>query len=260
MGVYLTEYEGAVTSGISPAVWNPLQIDVLRSNPSYGYVFFDDFLNFSRTVESYQSVLSSGASLNQISTEVGGVIQAQTSTTQDNAVALQTGAGTGVQVVIKNGGQPVGFEARIRLAQVADAGFGIGLAQQNVGGTATGLLNTAANNAEIQDIDFVGFRVALDDPDALDAVYRVNGSALKVVKDIAQAVTANTWYKLGVRFDPADKLVRWFVDGVEVANALVTAADFPENENLAPVFALKAGSTTNVKADVDWWQVAAKRA
>lgn len=259
MGVYLTEYEGASTSGISPAVWNPLKIDVIRSNPTYGFVFFDDFLNFNRANESYQNVVSSGASLSQIATEVGGVITAATGTTQDNVIALQAGAGTGVQVKFSDGGNPGAFEARIRLAQTADAAFAIGLAQQGVGGTSTGLLNTAANNGEIQDVDFVGFRVALDDPDALDAVYRFSGNPLNVVKDVAQLITANVWYKLGVRFDPSNKLVRWFVDGVEVANAKVTATDFPADEELAPVFALKAGTTTNVTADVDWWQVAARR-
>ena len=68
-----------------------------------------------------------------------------------------------------------------------------------------------------------------------------------------------TWYKLGLKFDPAEDTIDYFVDGVRYARVDVSAAGtttFPSGENLTVYLAIKAGTTAAKILDVDWIRVA----
>lgn len=107
----------------------------------------------------------------------------------------------------------------------------------------------ADNTAALSDVDFIGFQTLQADGDALNAVQRLNGTALATKVAGIHTPVISTVMKLGMYGDGAN--VHFAVDGVENATkAAYGSTSFPLDQLLSPVLATKLGSavTQNVKA------------
>ena len=259
-------YEGSLTDrGPTPLIWDDMHLDEIAMDPSIGWHFFDDFLHgpvFATTVwggrhGSWYPFIDSGGEIGPLATEVGGVLRLGTGTTDNNAVALSTGggisgaSGAGFMRVSDTNGQNwmAAFEARIRVSQItAICDIFIGMTEEACADDDSLFDDSDA----IVDKDMIGFRLLVGDPDGLDAVHN-DGTGEIVVVNEAQVLVADTFYKIGWKFD--GKKVYYFVDGVNLnpdAGVLPAATDFPDAEELALTLNMKVKGTTEAFLDVDW--------
>lgn len=255
--------------GLSGSLWKGVPILEANVNPSAGKFLFDDFLSFGGTVTSnvgtysskaggYYSYEDTGGSITQLATEVDGVIRLTTDTSDNDEVWLQSGTATSVfGKFASSGGKKLVFETRVRPISITTRNNYIGFAEE---GFAVADAITDAG-AMVTTKDFLGFRSLEGDAADYDTVFQKASQTTQVIKDDALTAVASTWYKLGFVFDPnannTSQLLRYYVDGVLIAgtvtSAILSAATFPDGEEMAPVWGVKNGTTTAVALDVDWW-------
>jgi hypothetical protein len=226
--------------------------------------FFDSFANFgvgSGTVyKGYGIHLDTGNTIQEIATEIGGVISFDTDATDNDSCELTTGGNVGVLVKIpSSAGDVVIFDACWRPNQVTNTyNWFIGLTQE---GRAIddGVFTDAGASA---DIDQVGFRVLEADGDACEFVYKTAGQTIQVTTGL-KALSANTWVRTGFVFNPAWPVasrLRVYVDNGETSTKLtstnIAAATFPAGEELALTAAMKNQTTAAQSVDVGYWGAA----
>lgn len=265
------KYAGASNRGLSGNLWKTCDIDAFRNNPELGFFFYDEFLNSSQkitdqNVQDYASYIDTGVTLTQLATATGGVLQVAGNDADNDEGHLQAGGSTGVQAVISDTAGAdfeLWFEARFRsVTSVADNGVSIFLGLAEEGLTAadslvddTGALKTTA--------DFIGFHNLHADGDAMEFKYQKASQAVQVKTSGALALAANTWYKVGFRYQPkavTAKRIAIFVDNVElttyVTGTNIAAATFPDAEELVLTLLTKVGAASECKVDLDWWALA----
>lgn len=261
MSSIFTDYHGR-TSGrlLSPRVWQGFPAAEIKTGFKDGIFEFEDFLRFAEASLNIQEA-DSGATFSRVSDEHSGVVRLTTGATDNNEANFSLdGSGEAGWVIIDDGDGDVFFESRIRVSTVTN----------NQGAIFVGLMEESSVGANLQtddtgalaDKDYVGFRTLQADTNGLDAVYRTSGgSGEQVDTNEAQVLVADTWYKVGFRYDDTDKKLYYYVDGVIVDSAGVAfdASDFPNGEELLPVFAIKTGEGTTSQLDVDWVAVGANR-
>ena len=262
--------EGANSGrGVSARIWGDCPVEDLLRDNNTGVWLDDDFTSFnltgaaaasnsqvgqySRGWTSYQDDTST---LRQIATNRYGVVEMTTSADDEEEVELISGGGTGGLILldtVANSGKKMWFEARISVSSIADIAVAIGLAEEASQANSFFTDTTGA----LADKDFVGFRMRAATDAYLDAVFNTaSGGGETVKKNQAQLMVASTWYKLGMKFDPAIGC-QWFVDGVQVGtNALASATNFPNGEELAVLFGVKTHTTAAKSLYVDWVRVA----
>lgn len=270
----LVTYTGSNSDrGPSPAVWGRIRECI---DPNDAYEIFDDFLNFNGTVTTnvgdysgqaggYRSYEDSGGSITNLATEVGGVIRITTDNTDNDEMWLQPGSATSVFGKISDTAgddKLLIFEARVRLGQTATGNAFIGLTEEGLAAA-----DTITDAGAWADKDAIGFLILEDDSDGIDFIYKKAGQTLQTKIAVAQAVTADTWYKLAFMYDPNQvdaKKITVFVDGVDegtyVTATDIAAATFPDGEELQPLFGIKNSSGAVNKLDVDWYRVYQSRA
>lgn len=259
-----TDYRGSNSGrGPSPAIWADCDVLEIIRNPGTGYHFFDDFLNpptfASATSQSgYITYQDTGVTIKGLATEVGGVLQIAGADADNDEGSITTGANiAGMVKIASASGKKLWFEARVRFPVITDWAMFIGLAEEGLAAADTLTDDTGATASK----DLVGFRILTADPDGVDAIHRKAGQAEVVVLEEAQVAVAATWYKFGFKYEPnaggTNGTLRYFVDGVEVANITdVSITTFPDGEELALLLAIKTGAAVEKKYDMDWWRVA----
>ena len=194
----------------------------------------------------------------------GGVIRLATGATADNTTAFGMNGRSGIGAMAVGSAGAVTslgtrsiFEARIRVASVADSvrSFFVGLAAKDLIAD-NGLI---ADDHTLASASFVGFASLMSDGDAITPVYRVAGSGAQTLTGSVKAIAVNTWYKIGLVYDPngpINKKVKFFFDGQElpigITEANVKSALFPAGTRLAPAFFLKTDAAASHTLDVDW--------
>lgn len=212
-------------------------------------------------VDGYQIYVDSATTasgVSRLADVVGGVARFSPGAT-DNHLAI---LGTNDLGRISDGSgekKRVMFEARVRFpTQVTDGSVFIGLASP--GAIVDGGL--IANDGALKaDQGGIGFRIKEDDPDGLDIVYQAASQTEQVVLNEAQVVSADTWYKVGFKYDPfnavASERIKFFIDNVEkgsyVTDTNIAAATFPDGDFLGVFLAAMTEGTTARLMDVDWW-------
>ena len=253
-------------AGLSSALWDKCPLDRLLTNPGVGYGFVDDFvraINVAAGAEAVRGVYKGFADTGGLvadSDEIGGVLNF--SSDGDNEGASLATVMLPFQVDIGQG--ELWFEARFKTSTITDTKHGI----------VVGLIDAATLSATVPiaadgtlaDEDFIGFHRLEGDGDTMDTVYAVGSVATPVtVKADALTLTVDTFYKVGLHFNPRDgnKLEYWF-NGAKLPDTVtVPAADgvtFPNDVRLGLIFAvLNATGTTPGSSDLDWWACAQLR-
>jgi hypothetical protein len=258
-------YRGANSGrGPSPEIWAGCPILDMILDPNVGVHFFDDFLNFgvgaTDATNGYKFYIDSSNTVSQLATEVNGVVQLLTDTTDNDAPILTTGGNTaGMGKIVTSTGKNLWFEARIRVASAAltEMAMFIGLTEEACAAD-NGLIsdNPDTDIATVMaDKDYIGFANFTNAAPVLAACYKKAGGTDVVVDSNVQTLALDTWYKLGLKFDVINDTLKWYVDGVEQASLDVSGAgttNFPSGEELALTFGFKNGTTTAKKLDIDW--------
>lgn len=279
-------YKGANTnSSISPAIWGDLPIEDWALG--YGGTFvFDDFNNFGGLLAATGACVdngpyagfttTSGASLVQpsaTSTDLNGVVKMTPGASSGKEAYLQSNMGIGFEVLTPttlNVGTTFAFECRVAVSVIASTNTGLffGLGDPGVGIVTGGLVTTtglpkAANN-------FIGFNVRMDAVAAVDCIVQAGSQTIQLVNAAAIALVANTYVKLGFRYQssgsgytPARSL-KFFVNGVEQATAVtstnIAAATFPSAVTMSRLAMVKNGAGATGVGLMDWWGLGVSRA
>jgi len=259
---------GDLSSGWSPGVWGSCPWDAIREGELPGLVIERHFgqgapATPATTEGNYAEFAqfgSTGGFLNVLAA-AGGVGSGLTlGSDGDNEGASIRTRVTPFILDRTNGGK-FWFEARVRTSTIADANVGwfLGL-MDNTALTATVPI---AADGTLADVNLVGFHRLEGDGDALDTVYRANGVTAVTVQADAKAIAADTWYKLGMVYDPdVDGTIQdpnrtgtrkfnlsFYVDGVRVGavKQVPTAqgTDFPNDVGLGIVFAVLNATATS---------------
>jgi len=262
--VYRGDNTGAFLSG---GVWADCPWEeILQRKIGYGY--FLDFLSIEDdgTITSVATRIYDGVNCQvwgdaagtvlPVADELGGVI-ALFSTNDNQQVSIQVGsagiASFGPPFQITQNAGKMWFECRLKTNTIttSEQGFFVGLAADITQSAILPLTATAA----IGDINCVGFHKPEANTTAFDTSYKADGvTAVEVNSDVGTLV-ADTYVKLGMRFDGASTL-RFYIDGVEQASTKTipdaTGTDFPADVQMTPIISCIAGTNNDQQLEVDW--------
>ena len=249
----------------SPIIWADCPvIDFLR-DPGKGFHFFDDFLTLScqdATTEGgtlWYLFIASGGSVALDDGETG-ILNMDLGATDNEEVTIVTGDNTTGLIVPADGStKKWWFEARFALGTITNANQAcfLGLTEEGQA-AATKPMEDDGTHA-MNDIDHVGFHVDGADGDGLNFVWRLSGQTAQSTADVATISAVDTYYRVGMKYEPQDNKVHVFVNGVENTSAafLMSHASAPA-DNLAVCIAVKADGGTPDNMAVDWVRVAAE--
>lgn len=262
--------------GPSAGVWYDCPWEELRNDPNRGIAFFDDFMDLplapTLTTQigfgKYKAFADTGGTIKGVPTvnsveRVKSVLE-MGADTADDAVAIAQ-----AQPHFLISGSPASsgklwFEASVAMSSILinTIGWFVGLAETD--------LLTLANDVPFADGNtisnagsFLGFRKEEDGLGVIDTVYSDRATSFTNVGDAATSVAANTFIRLGLRYDPEDvaKCIRFFANGTElddgVSRSTLTGLTNLDANALGLIFALIVDSAgTSAKAYMNWWRCA----
>ena len=253
----------------SPSIWKNCPKGLLR-DMGLGYFVREDFLGGTADVlalneqRPHYGDLSIDADDDTVvafkAGERGGFLDVETDGDDNDAWALFTEPFAEFRLFSE---QAVWFEIAVELGDVTmDGGAFLGFVEES--GASRDVVADAAG--AIGDFDFVGFQILTGNPDAVDAVHRVSGTAVVVTAtDItnnaalgtaAASLVNDTQVKLGFFFNANSHVLDYFVNGTRVAGLTVPAATFPVNTLMSAISSLKTGAAAAESAAQDWIQAA----
>jgi hypothetical protein len=109
----------------------------------------------------------------------------------------------------------------------------------------------------------IGFNRRSTDLGVLRTSYVDRATSFTDVSATANStLAAQTWIKLGMRFDPNfsdnTRAVRFFVNNLECSAALskatLLATTYLDAKGLGPIFSVASGGSTTSYAYIDWWR------
>lgn len=264
---YLDWVEGR---GLSEQLWKGFPRAHIAQDPGRGVFQFDDFLTAGGLVGSnvggwggYKTWEDSSCSISLLqgtnAATRGGILRHLTTTTDNIETWCQAGYdGAGPFFVSDTPADTrlLCFEARFRVSTITNDNYGffIGLMEGN-----QAVQNTIADAGTLAAKACIGFFRPEGDGDGLDFVYNTNGGTLQTLISDIQTLVADTWYRVGFRFDPNRKDANKgavFVDNVEnstyVTAALIAAATFPDAEGMNVIHGGKNATNVAYSLDLDW--------
>lgn len=252
--------------GPSAGLWGDLPPDHDDMNVGYGEE--DDFLHYTTTattVLNASGMPTFEGDCTLTGSAVAGGALVLFGTTDNEEAALERGGGAAAPYVISDtaaAARKLWFEARVKKSTIADAvgGFFVGLTSEGAGVADF----MADSGADFADVDLIGF---WNDPtdDSVSShvhfVYQITGQAFATPIDTAATLVADTYIKLGFKYDPSAptaKRIKIYVDGVEQATYVtgtnIATATFPDGEELTKLIAIKQQSNTDMTVSMDWWK------
>jgi hypothetical protein len=264
------QYKGENSGrGLSPGLWADCEIDEIRQNPNKGYMCFDDFtevpLQPTLTTQAawgkWKAYATTGVT-STVNATKGGVLKFSSATDADEGCIATESLPFTLSNIAGSVTGKLWMEARIQMSSIADTmdEIFVGLAGQQTLATNVPITNTAATLA---DINCVGFHRTESDGNAINTTYKADSVTQVVVKTGVCVPVADTWLKLGLKFDPLTGKVTFYVNGVEQVD-YVTAAimassagtAFPNDVALGPTFAIRKAVSSTSTASLDWIAVA----
>lgn len=267
----------------SPNIWGGVPIEQILMRTKLGTYFHDDFDVhcpntdaglFEGAGESpgmgYGFYGDTGVIAKAQAGVVGGVLEVYENDA-DNDEFVMSGLAPSFNISdTAADAMPVCFEGRMKKASIADneLAFFLGLAWDHGDGVSVAkTLCLTDDDAALGAFSYIGFHCDAADGDAIDFVVKAEGGAQTVIKAGIEVPVADTWMKLGFKYDPdhdTTKRIKLFVNNVEqstyVTSTQIAAATFPDAEPLAPVWCVKTCEASppaaGNKAQIDWWRAA----
>ena len=269
-------YKGSSTTAntdrnASPQIWADCPRDSIRAGTVDGFYIDDDFahggLITSPTTEAalvgvnYNGFGSSGAA-HTFGTGLGGEL-VMTEATDNEAIYTLTKTHP-FQISSLLG--TLWYEARVKISNVAldTMGFICGF-WDDVATSVVVPLSTADPPIMATTGNFVGFRVPEEDTGVVQTCYDADDAgqtvdAEVVVQAAVHTMVADTYVKLGMKFDPAAGKLRYYINGVEQTSTVTvpnaTGTTFPADAKLGLLAGHRNGDATPNSGitTIDWWK------
>jgi len=251
--------------GLSPSIWGDFPIEEINAYPGRGFFHYDDFTKpvviVTPTITTqaaygggYKAFGSAGGTIIQ-NTSRDGELEF-TETDDDQAVSL---AWIGLPFKIDRGQGHFCMEARLKTNTATDARHNIFLGLLESSTLAVGV--PLADDDLLSDNNYVGFKRHGADGDQIDTIYRANGvgSTYVTVKAdaLSTALAADTYIKLGLKYNPDTYVLSWWVNGLKLADTKTIpeadGTDFPNDVAMGPVLAVRCVSADDAVVTLDEW-------
>lgn len=265
----------------SPSIWADCPLDDIMSNKPVGgnkrgTYFFDDFLDFplpgTQTTQighgRYKLFCTAAGQIAPVKTvnsvvTPGGILSALCDTDNDSFSIGQAHPNVFLSGLSSTSGK-MWFEARVAISSIATDGMGffLGLAETDLWTFATGVPfngGDAITNAAAA----IGFHKGEDALGVINTVYSDRATSFTTIGASATSMTANTFIKLGMKYDPsnATECVAFYANNVKLTNVLsraaLTALTNLDSGSLGLLWAGVADTGgTAIRPYMDWWQLA----
>jgi len=241
----------------SDRVWKGALITEMN-NEKRGIVVEDDFDTFYPTASKYV-ISGTSATCVPIQTVPGGVVQLACTNSANGEAYLGGGIKLGAWGSIITGTpNALWWETRVKVSDITNGVYAFGLAKPS--DVAAGMI-ADTTLVPATTVSAVGFRTLVATPSRLDIFY-MDDAAATVYATGAATLVADTYVKLGIRFDGtyggAANYVHFFVNGVEVATSagvngvLSSATNFPDSIPLTHFWAAKTNASAALTMSIDW--------
>lgn len=262
---YMTNLTADTSRGPSNTLWLDCPWMDMLQDPGIGIQFWDDFIN-APTMSSdadtalYAAYIDTSNTITQAAT-AGGVLALTTDATDNDAPVVQAGGGTGgsFQITTATAGK-LWFEARIKVSTLTEMSVFVGLAAP--GATVDNGLLVNDTGALATTVGSIGFNAptSASASEIFRAAYVKASATSQYPVTAVHTAVADTWVKLGFKFDPYNDTITWYVNGI--ANATTTdvgdagTTNFPSAVLLSPAIGMKNGEAGAKTLSIDWWRCA----
>jgi hypothetical protein len=265
---YGSNFSGDTDRGPSKAVWKDLNVLELIADPSKGCYFFDDFMSIPITPATTEGNFGQYAQFS----DTGGTVT--DGATLGGAISIGSDGdneGCSIRTLVApyqlvSTGKDFWFEARVKSSTIADTKHNIFIGlMENTALTATVPITAAG---AIADKNLVGFfrpetarTVAGTGGAIMNTCYKADSVTAVNVQTDAITLVADTYIKLGMKFQAKTGLLTFFSNGVACSTTKAVpvsgGTDFPSDTKMGLVFAvLNATASTPGTSTIDWWRVA----
>ena len=269
-----TTYKGSNYRALSPYIWSRVASNLMTPDGNdQGYFIGSDFRNFGKTTAvgsnigryadtsgPYLSYEDTSDTIAQLETNRNGEIVFTTAATDNNEDWLVPGGATSVMGVISTtagSDKLLAFECRFKIGVLAETGFFIGLSEEGLAAANTLVDDTGALASK----DMIGFHCPMHASIATCSfVHRKATQAAVTVISGLKTMVADTYYNMGFVFDPkkpTSQRITVYLDNAEqttyTTGTQISAATFPDGEELLPLFGLKTGAAGVKTLTVDSW-------
>jgi hypothetical protein len=265
--------------GMSPNIWGDCPIMSIIEGTIIGRHFYDDFDGpcpntdaglYEGAGESpglgYLFYGDTGVTIKAQAGVEEGVVEVAGNDADNDESVMSTGSPSFIVSDTAADAKTLWFEARVKKAAITDdaCGMFVGLAWDHTSGVSVAqTVCLTDDDAALGAFSYIGFHVDQANGDAIDFVYQADGGAQTVLIAGVEVPAADTFTKLGFKYDPDApdaKQIKVYVNNVEqstyVTATQIAAATFPDAEPLAMVWAVKVGTAAVSKAQMDWWRIA----
>jgi hypothetical protein len=260
-------YGTAAGRGPSPAIWGDCPVLDYTLNPQLGAHFLDDFhdgivvaANQSvsaaaalGTVGDWAAFTLTGVTVTTLATDVHGVVTLTVTTDEDadGRIAYPQNIETAGMFSFV-AGKKFWMEARIKVDNVTNDKINLFCGLSEEAQMATDELMSVAGGG-MKDVTYVGFKIEQADGDQWQTQYNTAGHT--VLSATGGTIVINSYSKLGIRSD--GETITFYIDGVALADTVqISAANFPNGEEMGFYFAIDSASATTIVASIDWVRIA----
>lgn len=272
-GPYMNRGTADTSRKPSPKVWEDYPWQAIANGDEGGIQEFQDFvtgglitaptshaalvgLPLSGFSSSASQISYGNAAMTVANGEAGTLVLAETTTQESTSIRSDI-----VPYRISANFGLLCFEARIKISSVAtnEISFFVGLFEDETLTVDIPVIAAGADTHLISSKNLVGFKKPVADTTTFDAIYRADGVAAVVVNDGLGTLAADTYIKLGFRFDPRDNYLRYFVNNVEASSSKLvpdnTGTDFPADVPLGVVIGMSVGTAASDNTlTIDWYR------
>ena len=268
----------AVTErGPSPALWGDCPWLEMQLDPGRGISEFQDFLSgglitaptteaalVGLPISGFSSTASQISFGNAVYTnsvnDAGVIVLAETTTRESTSIRSSV---TPYRISANFG--KLWFEARLKISTVATAemSFFVGLFEEEALTVDIPVIAAGADTHLVADKNMVGFKKPVADTTTFDAMYRADGQTAVVVHDGLGTLAADTYIKLGFKFDPFDNSLYYYVNNEKQDQTTVvevpdnTGTSFPADVALGWILGMSVGTAASDNTlKCDWIRVA----
>lgn len=251
----------------SPAIWYDCPWNQIAEGSISGVHEFNEFHDVNLVTPTTQAVYppykafsSTGGTITKANPQLRYGVLTLGSDGDDEGASVAM-VGTPFQMSALEGQFWAEFRVKVDTIAVTQYDAFVGFVE---GITLTATVPITATAGAMSDNNMFGFlrpgTSTTGDGSLLRTFYKANGVTAVTVADYAAQFVGDTYIKLGMRFSPADKLLRFFVNNQQLATTKLipdnTGTDFPADVTVGPVIAvLNAAAITSVFS-IDWWRMA----
>ena len=257
-----TEYRDATDTSASPSpvIWADCPANEIISKGN-GVLQFEDFISGGDIMADAgpSGVFLDAGSTIVYSDEVNGAIVLTHDGDAANDSISLFGA-PAFQIAVNSGS--LWFEARVKFNTAAADQYGwfVGLTDATA---PTEIIPLTAVSA-LSDHNTVGFHKPEENSSAYDTSYKANGVTAVEVNSNVGSIVADTYVKLGMKFDSSSSVLSFFIDGVQQpeTKTIPSAAgtDFPNDVALKYIMTCVTEASAANTITCDWIRIAQMRA